>query len=145
MTDNARGGNVRWNKRPTIAAAAEWQMSGARRCQQLALAALWLLDGALQFQPYMFTKTFGTQVLATAAQSNAQLIDRPITWVAGIVEHHPVSTNAAFATIQVLLGLGIAWRPTVKPALAASITWSLDDQFQGVPAETRTRVSMIVL
>jgi hypothetical protein len=34
-------------------------------------------------------------------------------------------TNAAFATIQLLIALGIAWRPTVKAALAASIAWSL--------------------
>ena len=33
--------------------------------------------------------------------------------------------NAVFATIQVLLGIGIAWRPTVRVALAASVAWSL--------------------
>ena len=33
--------------------------------------------------------------------------------------------NAIFATIQLLLGLGIAWRPTVRLALAASIVWAL--------------------
>jgi hypothetical protein len=30
-----------------------------------------------------------------------------------------------FAFLQVALGLGIAWRPTLKPALVASIAWSL--------------------
>ncbi|MFE5587778.1 hypothetical protein [Kitasatospora sp. NPDC056531] len=100
-------------------------MRDARRYLQLALAAIWLLDAALQYQPYMYTKAFGTEVLAASAQGNPAVIARPITWVAGIVEHHPVSTNAAFATIQLLLALGIAWRPTVKPALAASIIWSL--------------------
>ncbi|GAB2743126.1 hypothetical protein [Kitasatospora kifunensis] len=100
-------------------------MRDARRYLQLALAVIWLLDAALQYQPYMFTKAFGTQVIAASAQGNPAVIARPITWVAGIVEHHPVSINAAFATIQLLLALGIAWRPTVKPALAASIIWSL--------------------
>ncbi len=33
--------------------------------------------------------------------------------------------NAIFATIQILLGLGIAWRPTVRVALAASVAWAL--------------------
>ena len=33
--------------------------------------------------------------------------------------------NTIFATIQLLIGLGIAWRPTVRLALAASIAWSL--------------------
>ncbi|MGH9017129.1 MAG: hypothetical protein ACRDY1_05205, partial [Acidimicrobiales bacterium] len=30
-----------------------------------------------------------------------------------------------FATVQILLGLGIAWRPTVKVALTVSVGWSL--------------------
>ena len=39
--------------------------------------------------------------------------------------------NAIFATIQVALGLGIAWRPTVRLALAASVLWSLAVWFLG--------------
>ncbi len=49
----------------------------------------------------------------------------PITWDATLVAHHAVLLNAIFATIQVLLAIGIAWRPTVRLALAASIAWSL--------------------
>ncbi|MDF3291923.1 hypothetical protein [Streptomyces silvisoli] len=107
------------------AATIARQARDVRRLLQLALAAVWLLDGILQFQPYMFTKDFATQTLATTAQGNPALIAHPITWAAGVVAHHPVGTNAAFATVQLLLGLGIAWRPTLKPALAASIAWSL--------------------
>jgi hypothetical protein len=36
-----------------------------------------------------------------------------------------MAMNAIFATIQLLLGLGIAWRPTVRLALGASIAWAL--------------------
>jgi hypothetical protein len=36
-----------------------------------------------------------------------------------------VLTNTIFATIQVLIGLGIAFRPTVRLALAVSIAWSI--------------------
>jgi hypothetical protein len=36
-----------------------------------------------------------------------------------------VLLNTVFATIQLLLGIGIAFRPTVRLALAASIGWSL--------------------
>ena len=42
-----------------------------------------------------------------------------------MIEHHLVLLNAIFATVQLLLGLGIAYRPTVRLALAASIVWSL--------------------
>ena len=78
----------------------------------------------LQYQSLMFTKAFG-QLLAGAASGNPAVIARPITWDAHLVEHYPVLLNAVFATIQLLLGLGIAWRPTVRVALGASIAWSL--------------------
>jgi hypothetical protein len=96
----------------------------ARRALQLGLAAIWLLDGVLQYQSFMYTKGFG-QMLAGTAQGNPSVIARPITWDATLVEHHLVLVNTIFATIQLLLGLGIAFRPTVRIALAASIAWAI--------------------
>ena len=64
-------------------------------------------------------------MLAATAPGNPAVIAEPITWAARIIGQHPVGINAAFATGQLLLGLGIAWRPTVKAALAASVAWSL--------------------
>ena len=95
-----------------------------RRALQLALGALWLLDGMLQFQPSMFGRSF-PQMLAGSAQGNPAVVARPITWSAGLIGHHVVALNAVFAAIQLLLGLGIAWRPAVKLALAGSVAWSL--------------------
>ncbi|NEN05951.1 hypothetical protein G3T36_08695 [Diaminobutyricibacter tongyongensis] len=97
----------------------------ARRALQLALAALWLLDGLLQLQPFMFTPAFATQVLAAAANGNPGWLASPIRWASGIVEHEPVLINTGFAALQLAIGLGIAWRRSVKPALAVSIVWSL--------------------
>jgi hypothetical protein len=96
----------------------------ARRALQLGLAAIWLLDGVLQYQSFMYTKAFG-QMLAGTAQGNPSVIARPITWDATLVEHHLALVNTIFATIQLLLGLGIALRPTVRIALAASIAWAI--------------------
>lgn len=96
-----------------------------RRLLQLALAAVWLLDGLLQLQPFMFTKAFATQIIDPTVSGNPQAVAHSITWSAGIIAHHPVGTNAAFAAIQLLLGLGIACRPTVRAALAASVGWAL--------------------
>jgi hypothetical protein len=96
----------------------------ARRALQLGLAAIWLLDGVLQYQSFMYTKGFG-QMLAGTAQGNPSVIARPITWDATLVEHHLVLVNTIFATIQLLLGLGIAFRPTARIALAASIAWAI--------------------
>ena len=91
---------------------------------QLGLAAIWLLDGVLQYQSFMFTKAFGQMIGATSS-GNPGVVARPINWNATLVEHHLVLLNTIFATIQLLIGLGIAWRPTVRLALAASIVWSL--------------------
>ena len=110
--------------RPRVADVATRATPDARRVLQLALAAIWLLDGVLQYQSAMFTKAFG-QMLAAAAAGNPFVIAGPITWDAHLIEHHPVGLNAAFATLQLLIGLGIAGRPTVRLALGASILWSL--------------------
>lgn len=95
-----------------------------RRALQLALAAVWLLDGVLQYQSFMYTKAFG-QMLAGTAAGNPSVIARPITWDANLINHHLVLVDTFFATIQVLLALGIAFRPTVRLALAASIPWAI--------------------
>jgi hypothetical protein len=97
---------------------------GTRRWLQLSLAAIWLLDALLQLQSFMFTKGFG-QSLAVTAPGNPAIIADPINWSARIIEAHPTWTNALFATIQLFIGLGIAWRPTLKVALAGSVAWSL--------------------
>ncbi len=101
-----------------------WATPDARRWLQLGLAALWLADALLQVQSFMFSQAFG-QTLAATAPGNPAIIADPITWSARLIEAHPTWTNVAFATVQLFLALGIAWRPTVKLALAASVAWSL--------------------
>jgi hypothetical protein len=95
-----------------------------RRALQLTLGFLWLLDGMLQLQPFMFGRGFA-QMLAGSASGNPAAVARPVTWSATLIGHHQVVLNAAFATAQLLLGLGIAWRPTVRLALGASVAWAL--------------------
>ena len=116
------GGRATWRGR--LGAEGVWQPPDTRRVLQLALAAVWLLDAVLQYQSFMFTKAFG-QMLAGTAAGNPSVIAGPIGWDARLVEHHAVLINTIFATIQLLLALGIAFRPTVRAALAASIVWSL--------------------
>lgn len=111
----------------TAEAGNVWRRPDARRSLQLALAAIWLLDGILQLQPFMFTagsKGFSGMLSGTAA-GNPGWISRSIAWNASVIDHHAVATDAAFAFIQIAIGFGIAWRRTTKPALAASIIWAL--------------------
>jgi len=118
---------------------------GTRRWLQLALAAMWLLDAILQLQSFFFTQGFGQMLAATAAGDPA-VIAGPVNWSARLIEAHPTWTNAAFATVQMFLALGIAWRPTLKAALATSVAWSLGvwwlgEGLGGVLAGTASTVS----
>ena len=125
MTNVAVAGNrAAWRGRLGTEAVAARPPLDARRLLQLALAAIWLLDGVLQYQGFMFTNGFN-QMLAGTADGNPAVIAKPITWDATLIDHHMVLLNAIFATIQLLLGLGIAFRPTVRAALAASVLWAL--------------------
>ena len=118
------GGRTAWRGRLGTEAQLAGARLDARRALQLALAAIWLLDAVLQYQSFMYTKAFG-QMIAATASGNPSVIARPITWNATLVEHHLAAINTIFATIQLLIGLGIALRPTVRLALAVSIAWSL--------------------
>ena len=101
-----------------------WTAPDVRRRLQLALAGLWLLDAVLQFQAFMFSRGF-SQMLGGTAAGNPAVIADPINWSARIIAEHGTVTNAIFAFIQLAIGLGIAWRPTLKLALGASIAWAL--------------------
>lgn len=102
-----------------------WARPDGRRTLQLVLGTIWLLDGLLQLQAYFFTKAFGTQFIPMVAQGNPSLIQRPIDWSGANIAHHAVLVNSIFALVQVAIGLGIAWRPTLRIALGASIVWAL--------------------
>ena len=117
-------GRAAWRGRPGAGTPAARHAPDARRALQLALAVVWLLDAVLQYQSSMYTKAFGESLAGTAA-GNPGFIARPINWDATLVEHHVVVLNTIFATIQLLLALGIAFRPTVRLALGASVAWSL--------------------
>lgn len=98
-------------------------MKPSQRLIQIVLGVIWLIDGALQFQPYMFTKGFTTDVLAGVGQGQPGFVAHPVTAMAAFLAPHIAFWNAVFATTQVLIGLGLLMRRTVKPALAVSFGW----------------------
>jgi len=109
---------------PSTSARLPWRPPDERRVLQLVLATVWLLDGVLQLQPIMFTRQFGADMLAPTAHGNPSPLAHSVLWVSRVISNHSVGTDAAFAAIQILLAFGIAWRPTVKAALAASVLWA---------------------
>ena len=102
-----------------------------RRHLQVSLGALWLLDGALQCQPYMFSRGFVRGILAPAGQGQPAPIAEPLHLVATMVSAQPALTNGAFAVIQIVLGLGLLTRRFSRVALAASVVWALAVWFAG--------------
>ena len=105
-----------------LPAPAHWP---ARRTLQILLGAVWLLDAALQFQPYMFSRAFITNIIDPAAAGDPAAVAAPITWSAQLMAQHIVAANALFAVIQLAIAAGLCYRRTVRPALAASIAWSV--------------------
>ena len=96
-----------------------------RRRLEIALGLLWLLDGALQFQPYMFTDAFFKDIWGMANMGLPGPVATLDYDLARMFTAHPVAWNAVFASFQVGLGLGLLWRRTATIARAASIAWAL--------------------
>ena len=95
------------------------------RTIQIGLGIIWLLDGLLQLQPRMFGPDFANQVILPTAQGQPGLVSGAITYVAHLIALQPALTNAVFASVQILIGLGLLIRQTVRPALALSFAWAL--------------------
>lgn len=109
----------------TIDGIVQSRLEARRRSLQVALGVIWLVDAALQFQPFMFTKDFVSGVLVPASSGSPWFFSRPMSWADHFMVHGIVWWNALYATIQLLIALGLFWRPTVRWALGTSIVWSL--------------------
>jgi cytochrome oxidase Cu insertion factor (SCO1/SenC/PrrC family) len=110
--------------RTVLARVRDYVASDSRRAYQTALGLLWLLDGALQFQPFMYSDGFIEQVKANASGQPHWVADG-INWGANVAHSNLTAFNTLFALTQVAIGLGLLYRRTVKPALALSIAWAL--------------------
>jgi hypothetical protein len=107
------------------ARAGDRDSAGLRRWLQVGLGVVWVLDAALQYQPYMFSRGFVTNIVDPASSGNPAAIANSVTGAGHILLHAVTLFNAVFATIQLAIGLGLLWRPTAKAALAGTIAWGL--------------------
>jgi len=87
------------------------------------LAGLWLLDGMLKLQPYMFTKNFAPMTLGEAGDGAPFWLTDPLDWAKRIVSDHPVGTMVPFALIEIAIGMAIAYRPALKYGLIGCLVW----------------------
>jgi hypothetical protein len=95
------------------------------RAIQVGLGVIWLLDGLLQLQPQMFGKHFANDVILPSAQGQPGIVSGAITHMAHLIAVQPAVVDAVFAGIQILIGVGLLIRETVKPALFLSFVWAL--------------------
>ena len=96
-----------------------------QRVLQIVLGLFWILDAALQFQPFMFGRSFVEANILANAQGQPFVIGDLITHIGNFVAPDIAVWNTFFALIQLFIGVGLLYRPTVKPALALSFAWVL--------------------
>jgi hypothetical protein len=95
------------------------------RTIQIGLGIIWLLDGLLQLQPRMFGPDFANHVILPTAQGQPDLVSSTITHMAHLITLQPALTDTVFAAVQILIGMGLLFRETVRPALVLSFVWAL--------------------
>jgi hypothetical protein len=103
----------------------------SQRALQVVLGLFWVLDAALQFQPYMFTKGFVSTYVVANAGGQPAVIGWVITNVGHFLSPHIAVWNTFFALLQLGIGVGLLIRPAVRPALAVSFAWVLGVWFFG--------------
>ena len=105
--------------------AADSASAGPRRWLQLGLGVVWLLDAALQFQPFMFGRGFVTQIVDPSAMGSPAVIAHSVTGTGSVILAHAALFNGAFAVVQLAIALGLFWRRTTRAALTGTIVWGL--------------------
>jgi hypothetical protein len=96
-----------------------------RRTLQIGFGLIWLLDAALQYQPYMFGHGLADDIIAPTGPGSPAWVNGPVGWTARLIDHQTVAFNIAFATIQLAIAVGLLFHRTVKPALVVSFVWAL--------------------
>lgn len=88
------------------------------------LGLIWLLDGALQFQAFMYGSGF-ISTLRAGAVGQPLVVADTINWAAGVMHWQQPLLNTSAALAQVAIGLGLMRRFTARPALILSFGWAL--------------------
>jgi hypothetical protein len=102
-----------------------WTRRPSQRLVTVVLGAIWFADGLLQLQPSMFTTSFTTGTLGGAAQGQPWWVYHSVTHLAHDLAPHIAQWNVVFALVQLAIGACLVANRAVRPALAASVAWTL--------------------
>ena len=97
----------------------------SQRVLQITLGLLWILDAALQFQPFMFGRGFVDSFILPNASGQPFVVGDLITHIGNFVAPDVAVWNTLFALVQVFIGVGLLFRRTVRPALVVSFFWAV--------------------
>jgi hypothetical protein len=93
---------------------------------QVALGAIWMLDGLFQFKSFMYTHGIVSEVFAPAAAKQWSIVGGPMKTFDSFYGRDLTLWNTLSGELQVAIGLGLMLgRKTVKPALLVSFGWAL--------------------
>lgn len=97
----------------------------SRRGLQVALGALWVIDGLLQAEPAKFARGYPLGDLAQSAMGQPAAVSHSIfSAITPFVAHWPL-WNLAAVLLQLAIGAALVSRRLVRPALAVSVGWAL--------------------
>src|ERR1700733_13870558 len=96
-----------------------------QRALQVVLGLFWILDAALQFQPFMFGRGFVQNNILANASGQPFVLGDLITHIGNFVGPDIVVWNTFFALIQLFIGVGLLYKGTVRAALAVSFAWAI--------------------
>jgi uncharacterized membrane protein YgcG len=96
-----------------------------RRTIQIVLGLVWIVDGALKFQPKMFGTSFVDMVIRPMAAGQPSVVASSITHMANFLGNEVATWVVVFGLVELLIGVGLLFRRTTKPALLASIIWGV--------------------
>ena len=99
--------------------AADRDSAGLRRWLQIGLGIVWVLDAALQYQPYMFSRGFITNIIDPASSGNPAAIASSVTG-AGRIPASSVRSATRAARLADRTDTKVATASTSVPAAVAS-------------------------
>jgi hypothetical protein len=129
-THTDASGEAAVNQRPTSTSHAPLhpivdRLHITRRTLQIGLGLLWILDGALKFQPHLFKPSFVADVVRPMAVGQPGLVGSVITHMANFLSQEATMWVAIFGLIEIAIGVALLFRRTAKPALVASFVWGI--------------------
>ena len=95
------------------------------RIVQVVLGCIWIVDAALQFQPRMFGDGLVNSMMLPMAHGQPAPVSWSITTMAHFIRPDAGVWNFFFGFIQLLIGVGLLYRRTVKPAIVAMACWAV--------------------